>query len=184
MKELLKSLAIGAFLVLSACAKDKGGGGNTDTAVVPAPNSCPAGSTYTTQYGCLPQGGCQAGMLAYQNTCIPAVQNSCVAGQVYTQYGCLSQGSCAVGQAMLNTQCIQVYVQGGVNNSYNAGYYGRRSSYGYAYGGGYYGGGGGYYGGYYPNNGYYGGGVGGGLSGGFYIGGGVGARVPGMYYGY
>ena len=194
MKAVLQAVVIGAFLVLGACAKDSGGG-NSDTAVVPAPNTCVAGQAYTNQYGCLSQGACPVNYVDYQGQCIIAQANACAVGQVNTQYGCLPQGICPVGQAQLNTQCVAATLGNtGYNGGYNSGYYGGNTGYnsgyygnGGAYGGAYYGGGynAGYNSGYYrPSYGYGGAGVGAGFGAGFYIGGGASAGVPGMYYGY
>jgi len=201
MKSVFKSLVLGACLALSACAKDSGGGPQ-DTAVVPAATTCPAGQTHTTQYGCLPQGNCQANFVSYNNQCIVATANACAIGQVNTQYGCLSQGICPVGQAQLNTQCVAANINGGFNNgNLNGNFNGN-------FNGSYYTGGGvswpGYYRTrYYNNSNYYGapygygaggGGGGAGIRAGFYIGAQVGGQmggqfgghggVPGMYYGY
>jgi len=66
-------------------------------------NSCQAG-TFQTQYGCLPQGNCQAGQASYNGSCIPVTttgttnsmnpyQGSCQVGYVQTQMGCLPQNA-------------------------------------------------------------------------------------------
>jgi hypothetical protein len=197
MKSVLKTLILGACLALSACAKDSGGGGGgaQDVAVVPPATTCPAGQAYTNQYGCLPQGGCQANFVTYGNQCIVATANTCAIGQVNTQYGCLPQGICPVGQAQLNTQCVAANVNGGFNGNFGGGNY--NGNYNGSFGGSFYSGNGvnwpGYYrtrtygnGGYYGSPYGYGGGAGVGINAGFYIGGQIGgqAGVPGMYYGY
>src|SRR5690348_10252119 len=41
--------------------------------------ACAAGSVYSTQYGCLPQGGCPSGQGVYNNQCV-AVNGSVGAG--------------------------------------------------------------------------------------------------------
>ena len=86
MKAVLQSLVIGAFIVLGACAKDNGGGGPQDIAVVPPVNTCPVGQGHTNQYGCLPQGSCPANYVNYGSQCIVAAANSCANGQINTQH--------------------------------------------------------------------------------------------------
>lgn len=99
-----------------------GSGNNANNATPPAvvPGGCAAGSIYSTQYGCLNQGTCSAGMALYQGTCISlgnSALTSCqpVTGQppLYSagqQYGCLPQGNCPVGQASYiynnSVQCV------------------------------------------------------------------------------
>lgn len=176
MKAFLKSAFFGALLVLSACAKD-GGGGNSDTAVVPAPTCNGVAGQIQTMYGCMPTAGCGVNQGMYNGTCIAGYQNGgypnggaypnggyggCVAGQIYTMYGCAPTAGCGANQGMYNGTCVAGYQNGGYPNAYPNGYQG----------GGYY-----YYnGGYVPGMPYYyrqpAYGYGGGA--GFYIGGRVG----------
>ncbi len=179
MKSVLKSLVIAGVLILSACAKDSGGGGATPAvAVVPQSNNCAVGQVYT-QYGCLAQSSCPVNFGMYNNQCIPATtantNGSCAVGQVYTQYGCLAQSTCPVNFGMYNNQCVQAYANGNNNGYYGNGNGGYYNAYYYQNRNAYYGNGGGYtYG--YPYA------TGAGIGAGFYIGGRV--STPGMYYGY
>lgn len=98
--------------------------------------SCAAGQTLTTQYGCVtPSGVCtipgtNAQGVIYNNKCTQAIgsssnynngytyfnggyytsspTNSCAAGAYATQFGCLSQGSCPSGMVSYNAQCYQL----------------------------------------------------------------------------
>jgi hypothetical protein len=184
MKSMWSSLVIAVVLVLSACAKDKGGdGGAAPVAVVPQANTC-TGGQISSQYGCLPQGTCPGNYGLYNNSCVPGTGvnvngGACGAGQIYTQYGCLPQGTCPGNYGLYNNSCIPAYANnGGYYGNVNGGYY---NSYYYQNRNPYYGNGGGYYGN--PYGGYYGnGGANAGFGAGFYIGGRVG--VPGTYYGY
>jgi hypothetical protein len=127
-KRLLLVVAMFAGAVgLSAC-----GGSNTDANAVNAANcttpgytytngactytggaqtaygNCTAGSLYSAQYGCLPQGSCQSGSAMYNGTCMyigntgmtgigGMGMGSCGMGAVQTMAGCLPQGICAQG---------------------------------------------------------------------------------------
>jgi len=98
------------------------------TGSVTGATTCTTGYV-STQYGCMPQAGCQAGYGMYNNQCIPATVNnmygSCTAGYVQTQYGCMPQAGCQAGYGMYNNQCIPATVnntQYPYNNGYNNGY--------------------------------------------------------------
>lgn len=72
MKKGFKTLAIiglAGLLNLTACGKDKDGGGNVANTPVNPNGQCQAGY-YPSQYGCLPQGPCQVGQVYYNNQCI------------------------------------------------------------------------------------------------------------------
>lgn len=71
MRNLVKSIVLASVLGLVACAKDSGGGGSNQVAVVPQANSCVAGQVYSSQYGCLAQSGCPLSYGNYNGQCIP-----------------------------------------------------------------------------------------------------------------
>lgn len=121
MKSVLRSLVVVVALVLGACAKDsKGGSENTQVAVVPEANTCPAGQI-PTEHGCLPQGNCNANHGLYYNQCVPML-NYAPNGQYPQGYPPGYPNGYSYG-----------YRNGG---SYNYNYYRHRSNQGI---GGYYG---------------------------------------------
>lgn len=106
-----------AFYGLAGC----GGGSSPTGAAATVPGGCVAGQVYSTQYGCVSQAGCPAGMgmIPGQNQCVSVqntVMSNCQVGAngapaVYTaQYGCLPQGNCPYGQGsvVINNvnQCV------------------------------------------------------------------------------
>jgi hypothetical protein len=78
-------------------------------APVPVAANCPAGQLRHPNYGCIPQGQCQANYGYYQNQCIPmtGTGTSCPGGQVpINGVGCVPQGSCPQNYGFYNNQCM------------------------------------------------------------------------------
>lgn len=145
-------LAASYVAVMIGCGGSSGGSRSNVKAGGPM---CGPGQVSTQAYGCLSQGGCQAGYGMYNNQCYPGTlantpgggyqygAGSCNGGQVYTYHGCLPTNGCSNGYGWYQSQCIPPLTigQNGVPNQFNS-----------YYGGGGYSGGGGYQGGY--NTGY------------------------------
>jgi hypothetical protein len=165
MKSLSQLMLLTAFVVLGACAKGGDSGGGDTTAAVPAPNTCAAGSVYTAQGQCYPQGSCPVNYGWNGSTCVVGTMGGagqCGVGSVSTAQGCLAQGSCPVNYGWNGSTCVignamgynGGYQQGypGYNTGYNTGYYNGGYQQGYNYNTGY---NTGYYGGGYQQQGYY-----------------------------
>jgi hypothetical protein len=121
MKNFKMMMALGfSVLMLGAC----GASTPATTTAATAANTCGVGSGYT-QYGCLPQAGCQVGQALYNGTCIATSVPTnggitCAAGQVNTtQYACVYTGNCQTGQALVNNTCTPVTIVTNTNPGYN-----------------------------------------------------------------
>lgn len=136
MTKVLSAAGLMVTLVLAACGSNQCPSGQTmyngvctyTNGAYGNGTQCGVGQVYT-QYGCLSQGSCQAGMGSYNGQCIPGSQtgynngyygnngtNQCAVGQVLTQMGCLSQGACQPNYGYYNGWCLP-----GTGNGMNGG---------------------------------------------------------------
>ena len=121
--------SVGLAFIISACGNNSGGGSATP---VTAAGTCPVSYVYS-QYGCLPQGQCQAGFGSYNGQCVVATSaygstlpygststipygqstygaGMCQQGYVYsTRYGqCFLQSGCPMGYGNYNNYCYPI----------------------------------------------------------------------------